>query len=190
MHHSMRLYSRHRELFLRYYIWQAKWTRIPLVGGVVRRVANLYGGRLHGAFLLSTEEAERVVDVAGEVSLGPCTCRQVFRNCDNPIETEIMISLGRNVFVAERPDEYRQITTAEAKEILRQCHRRGLIHTIIKCRNDFYAICNCCSCCCVPLRLTKRYGIGKALTRSADIVGEFSRRQTSADMVDRTPSEV
>jgi hypothetical protein len=190
MHHSMRLYSRHRELFLRYYIWQAGWTRIPLAGRLVRRVANLYGGRLHGAYVLSTAEAERVVDIAGEVSLGPCTCRQVFRNCDNPVDTEIMVSLGRNAFVAERPQEYRNITSEEAKEVLRECHRRGLIHTIIKCRNDFYAICNCCNCCCVPLRLTKQYGIGKALTRSTDIVAEFSARQAFTDAVDSTPSEV
>lgn len=190
MHHSMRLYSRHRELFLRYYIWQAKWTRIPLVGRLVRRVANLYGGRLHGAYVLSTAEAERVVDIAGEVALGPCTCRQVFRHCDNPIDTEIMVCLERNTFVAERPEEYRDITRDEAKAILRECHRRGLIHTIIRCRNDFYAICNCCNCCCVPLRLNKRYGIGKALARSSDIVAEFGARQASADAVDRKRSKV
>lgn len=190
MHHSMRLYSRHRELFLKYYIWQAKWTRIPLAGRLVRWVANLYGGRLHGAYVLSTAEAERVVDIAGEVALGPCTCRQVFRNCDNPINTEIMVSLDRNAFVAERPQEYHDITRDQAKKVLRECHRRGLIHTIIRCRNDFYAICNCCNCCCVPLRLSKRYGIGKALARSTDIVAEFSIRQASTDAVDRTLSEV
>jgi len=189
MHHSMKLYSRHRELFLRYYIWQAKWTRIPLVGRLVRRVANLYGGRLHGAYVLSTAEAERVVDIAGEVALGPCSCRQVFRNCDNPIDTEIMVSLERNAFVTERPQEYRRITAEQAKEVLRQCHQRGLIHTIIRCRGDFYAICNCCNCCCVPLRLSKRYGIGKSLTRSPDIVAKFGRSQ-AAGQVDREPSAV
>jgi len=164
MHHSMKLYSRHRELFLRYYIWQAKWTRIPLVG-------------------------RRVVDIAGEVALGPCSCRQVFRNCDNPIDTEIMVSLDRNAFVSERPQDYRDITRDQAKEILRDCHHRGLIHTIIRCRDDFYAICNCCNCCCVPLRLNKRYGIGKALARSPDIVAEFGRSQ-AAGQVDREPSAV
>jgi hypothetical protein len=94
------------------------------------------------------------------------------------------------VFLAERPDEYRDITRDEAKEVLRECHRRGLIHTIIKCRNDFYAICNCCNCCCVPLRLNKRYGIGKALARSADIVEEFRRRRVPTEQVDRLGSGV
>jgi len=41
----------------------------------------------------------------------------------------------------------------------------------------FYAICNCCSCCCVPLRLKKEYGIGNALVRSDDIVREFKTRR-------------
>jgi hypothetical protein len=177
MHHTLRFYSRHRELFLRYYIWQASWTRIPLIGGLVRSVANLYGNRQHRAYVLTTAEAEEVIDCAEGLALGPCDCRRVFRNCDNPIETEIMLGLSRNVFVAERPNDYRAITSGEAKEILRRCHEKGLIHTIVKCRNDFYAICNCCPCCCVPLRLKSRYGIGNALARSDDIVQSFQERQ-------------
>jgi len=31
MHHSLKLYSRYRELALKYYIFQARWTRIPLI---------------------------------------------------------------------------------------------------------------------------------------------------------------
>ncbi len=37
MHHSLKLYSRYLELFLRYYIFQAKWTMIPLIGGLSER---------------------------------------------------------------------------------------------------------------------------------------------------------
>jgi hypothetical protein len=40
MHHTLRLYSKHRELFLKYYIFLAKFTRIPLVGKLVRQVAD------------------------------------------------------------------------------------------------------------------------------------------------------
>ena len=69
-----------------------------------------------------------------------------------------------------------KITKGQAREILRQCNVNGLIHTIIKCRQDFYAICNCCSCCCVPLRLNKQYGIGNALVRKSNIVEEVKER--------------
>jgi hypothetical protein len=177
MHHTLRLYSRYRELILRYYIFQAKWTKIPLLGRLVRWVANLYGRKGSAGYVLTPSEAEEIVDISEGLALGPCDCRAVFRNCDNPIDTEIMVGLRKNIFMEERPDEFREITKQEAKDILRQCHQRGLIPTIIKCRQDFYAICNCCSCCCVPLRLSKQYGIGNALVRHPDIIQEFREYQ-------------
>jgi len=178
MHHSMRLYSRYRESALKFYIFMARWTKIPLIGRLVRWVANLYGKKGSAAYLLTLDEAEEIVDISEGLALGPCDCRAVFRNCDNPINnTEIMVGLSRNVFIEERPHDYREITKQEAKDVLRQCHQRGLIPTIVKCRQDFYAICNCCSCCCVPLRLSKEYGIGNALAKSDDIVREFEQRQ-------------
>ncbi len=177
MHHTMRLYSKHRESVLKFYIFMARWTRLPLIGWLVRGVANLYGKRGSAAYLLTLDEAEEIVDISEGLALGPCTCRAVFRNCDNPINAEIMVGLSRNVFIEERPHDYREITRQEARDVLRQCHQRGLIPTIVKCRQDFYAICNCCSCCCVPLRLSKKYGIGNALVRNGDIVREFKERQ-------------
>ncbi len=180
MHHSLgpyRLYSRYRELILRYYIFQAGWTKIPVLGRLVRWVANLYGKKASGAYLLTLGEAEEIVDSSAGLALGPCACRSVFRNCDNPVDTEIMVGLSHNAFIEERPHDYREITKQEARGILRHCHERGLIHTIVQCQQDFYAICNCCSCCCVPLRLSKKYGIGNALTRSADIVQLFREQQ-------------
>ena len=176
MHHSLKLYSRYRGLFLRYYIFQASWTRIPLVGGLVRKVANLYGKKVSRAYLLTLDEASEIIGLSEGLALGPCDCRTVFRNCHNPVNTEIMVGLSRNVFIKERKHEYREITKQEARDILGQCHQSGLIHTLVKCRQDFYAICNCCSCCCVPLRLNKNYGIGNALTRNDDIVREFKER--------------
>lgn len=173
MHHSLRFYSRHRERVLHFYMFWARWTRIPLAGRLVRWAANSYGRNVEGAYLLTTDEAEEIVDIAEGLSLGPCTCRSVYGNCDNPVDAEIMLGLTRHVFAEENPEDFREITSREAKEILRECHRRGLIHTLIKCQQDFYAICNCCSCCCVPLRLKKEYGIGGAITRKEDIVGEF-----------------
>ena len=140
-------------------------------------MANLYGKKGSAAYLLTLGEAEEVVDISEGLALGPCTCRAVFRNCDNPLDTEIMLGLSRHVFKEARPHDYREITREEAKGILRECHEKGLIHTIIRCRQDFYAICNCCSCCCVPLRLYKKYGIGNAISRSGDIVREFKEHQ-------------
>lgn len=84
-----------------------------------------------------------------------------------------------NVFMEERPHGYWEITKQEAKDILKQCHQSGLIHTVVGCRQDFYAICNCCSCCCVPYRLNKKYGIGNAFVRKGNIVEEVRERLSS-----------
>lgn len=177
MHHSLRLYSRYRELFLRYYIFQAEWTKIPVLGRMVRKVANIYAKKASSAYLLTLAEAKEIVDNSEGVALGPCTCRAVFGNCNNPIDSEIMVGLSRNIFIKERPHQYKQLTKQEAKDILSQCHQNGLIHTIVRCGQDFYAICNCCPCCCVPMRLKREYGIGGALSRRNDIVREFKKRQ-------------
>jgi len=179
MHHTLPFYSKNRESFLRYYIFQASWTKIPLIGSLVRMVANSYGKKQSAAYLLTLEEANEIVDSSEMLALGPCACRTVFKNCDNSINTEIMVGMGRSAFIDERPGDYREITREEAKEILQECHAKGLIHTIIKWHHNFYAICNCCSCCCVPLRLRKHYGIGNALVRSGDIVEQFRKQQLS-----------
>ncbi len=105
MHHSLRLYSRHREWVLKFYIFWARWTKIPLIGRLVRLVANAYGRNMEGAYLLTTSEAEEIVDSAEGLALGPCACRAVFGNCDNSVNTEIMLGLTRNVFVEERPQD-------------------------------------------------------------------------------------
>ncbi|MBI2329095.1 MAG: ferredoxin-like protein [Chloroflexi bacterium] len=176
MHHALKLYSRYQQSVLRYYIFQAKWARLPLVGKVVRRVANLYGKKAHGAYLLTHDEANEIVDIAEGLALGPCACRTVFPNCDSPISAEIMVGPSRNIFLDEKAHDYREITKQEARDILRQCHQSGLIHTIVKCRQGFYAICNCCACCCVPLRLNRQYGIGKAFSRDNGIVQQFKEQ--------------
>ena len=142
-------------------------------------MANGYGRKMSGAYLLKLHEASEIVENSESLALGPCTCRAVFKNCDNPINVEIMVGLNRNIFMVERPNDYREITKQEAKNILEQCNQRGLIHTIVKCRDHFYAICNCCTCCCVPLRLNKQYGIGNALVRDINIVEKVKYSQLS-----------
>ncbi|OGO21456.1 MAG: hypothetical protein A2144_03360 [Chloroflexi bacterium RBG_16_50_9] len=177
MHHTLRFYNRHRGCTLRLYMLWAKCTRIPLLGRLVRQIADSYGRNTHRAYLLTLPEAERLISIAGGVALGSCTCRSVFKNCENPVNAELLLGPSRHVLLETMPPDAREITSEAAKEILRDGHDRGLIHTILRCQGDFYAICNCCACCCVPLRLSKQYGIGAVLVRPKDIVQEFSEYQ-------------
>jgi len=166
---------------LRFYLFWAAWARIPLLGLAVKAVGNWWGRKLEGALLLKTSEAEQIVDMATQLAVGPCACRELSRKCDNPVQAEIMLGMDGNAFVTERPQDYRAISKDDAKNILRDCRDRGLIHTIIACRGDFYAICNCCACCCVPLRLSKAYGIKNAVVRDEQVVELFRNNVHSHD---------
>ena len=177
MHHSLRFYGQHQHQFLRLYICLAKLTKIPLIGRLVRHIANLYGQRGHHGYLLTIAEAEQIIDTSKNVALGPCSCRQVFHHCDNPVMSEIIVGTGFEVFSQIRPNDFREVSKEEAKQILQQCREKQLMHTLSRCRGDFYTICNCCSCCCVPSRLMQNYGIEYALLRNKTVVEDFRRQQ-------------
>jgi hypothetical protein len=87
--------------------------------------------------------------------------------------TEILVGTGPAVFPKERNESFTTISKEKAKEILRECHSRKLLHTLVNCNKDFYAICNCCTCCCVPLRLRQKYKINAALIRDRNIIENF-----------------
>lgn len=172
MHHVLKFYSLNQEFILRFYMLGAKLTRIPLLGKLVRLFMEWYASQ-HNVWVLTRDEAKKVIDASTSIAVGRCRCREVFGNCDNPLETDIVIGVGSEAFRAARPDEYRVIGKEEAKEIIDACAEKGLIHTIVKCRGDFYAICNCCKCCCVPLRLRRDYGVRSVWGRDKKILDMF-----------------
>lgn len=177
MHHTLRFYGKYEHQFLKLYILLAKLIDIPLIGGLVRRLANIYGQRGHHGYLITVAEAEQIIDASKNVALGPCSCRQVFHNCDAPVMSEIVVGTGVEIFSQIRANGFKEISKEEAKEILRQCHQKRLTHTVMRCRQHFYAVCNCCSCCCVPTRLKQNYRIEYALVRNKEVIKDFQREQ-------------
>ncbi len=177
MHHTLPFYGQNRRRFLKLYISLAKLTRIPLLGALVRWVANRYGRNRHGGYFITLGEAEQMIDASNSVALGPCGCREVFHNCNRPIMTEIVVGAGREIYSKIRNKRFRQVSKEEAKEVMRQCHGKGMMHTVMQCQGLFYAICSCCSCCCVPTRLKKNYGVEFAITRNKSIVADFVKQQ-------------
>ncbi len=177
MHHTLRFYSGNRSSIIKGYMFFGRWTRIPLLGRLVRKLANAYGRNMHRAYLLSPKEAEELVNIATGVAAGPCDCRKAYGKCDHPTDNEILLGPTRHIMLEAMPKDSREISRETAVEILHDSQRRGLMLSIAKCRGDYYAICSCCSCCCVPLRLSKQYGIGEALVRHKDIVKEYREYQ-------------
>ena len=68
-----------------------------------------------------------VIEEAGYISVGRCSCRVIHKHCDHLIEACLIFDdFGR--FLTER-GVCREITKQEAKDVLQRCEDEGLIHT-------------------------------------------------------------
>lgn len=81
-----------------------------------------------------------------------CPCRAARENPCLPLDVCLIVGEPFVSFVAEHhPDRSRAITSDEAIEILQAEDKRGHVHHAFfkeAMLGRFYAICNCCSCCC------------------------------------------
>ena len=85
-----------------------------------------------------------------------CPCRKGMAQHCEPMDVCMIVGEPFVGFVLEhQTDSSRQISAAEARQILEDENRRGHVsHAFFKdaVLNRFYAICNCCSCCCGALK--------------------------------------
>jgi len=81
-----------------------------------------------------------------------CPCRSVRENPCLPLDVCLIVGEPFASFVADHhPKKARRIAQSEAVEILRAERDRGHVHHAFfkdAMLSRFYAICNCCSCCC------------------------------------------
>jgi len=81
-----------------------------------------------------------------------CPCRAVRPNPCLPLDVCLIMGEPFASFIAEHhPRRSRRVSPEEAASILEAEHRRGHVHHAFfkdAMLGRFYAICNCCSCCC------------------------------------------
>lgn len=89
-----------------------------------------------------------------------CPCRAQKADACEPRQVCLVMGEPFVSFALEhQPDITRRITAEEALEILDGEEKRGHIHTAWfkdVMHNRFYAICNCCSCCCLGMKSYQR----------------------------------
>jgi NAD-dependent dihydropyrimidine dehydrogenase PreA subunit len=89
-----------------------------------------------------------------------CPCRVSRQNPCLPLEVCLIIGDPFASFVEEHhPRRSRRITSQEAEEILRAENQRGHVHHAFfkdAMLGRFYAICNCCACCCGAIQAYRR----------------------------------
>nr|MBN1228796.1 4Fe-4S binding protein [Anaerolineae bacterium] len=85
-----------------------------------------------------------------DVVVMDCPCRLTVENPCEPIRVCMIIGDGQFV-LDHRPDKANALSQQEALDLLQAEHERGHVHVAYfkdACGDKFYAICNCCSCCC------------------------------------------
>ncbi|MEW5956099.1 MAG: 4Fe-4S binding protein [Chloroflexota bacterium] len=91
-----------------------------------------------------------------------CPCRTARANPCQPLDVCLIVGEPFASFVAEHhPSRARWISSADAVEILHAEHERGHVHHAFfkdAMLGRFYAICNCCACCCGAMQ-AMRHGI-------------------------------
>ena len=93
-----------------------------------------------------------VLDHPDHIVALDCPCRVARENPCLPLDVCLIVGEPFASFTLEHhPSRSRAITSAEAVEILEAEDKRGHVHHAFfkeAVLERFYAICNCCSCCC------------------------------------------
>lgn len=96
------------------------------------------------------DQAANATDLAVEI----CDCKAIMLACNHPREVCLCLNAGARLTL-ER-GHGRRIDRDEAKRILVDADRAGLMHTGLRDWREHpeaqFAICNCCTCCCFPIR--------------------------------------
>jgi ferredoxin len=98
-----------------------------------------------------------------DVAVYECPCRHL-RAIPCP-PTQVCMVIGQpfvDFMIEHHPGTSRRLTTQEAVDLLAAEHARGHVHTAWfkdASVGRFYAICNCCPCCCGGIEAMKKHGI-------------------------------
>lgn len=98
-----------------------------------------------------------------DIAVFECPCRLARATHCEP--TQVCMIMGQpfvDLIMEHHPGSARRIGRQAALDVLADQHRRGNVHVAWfkgACLNRFFAICNCCSCCCGGIEAMMRYGI-------------------------------
>lgn len=105
-----------------------------------------------------TRAREIILRNPERIVLLDCPCRAGMKNPCTPTDVCILIGDPFGKFMLEHhPDKTREISPDEAVRIIKAENARGHVsHAFFKdvMLGRFYAICNCCSCCCGAMKAT------------------------------------
>lgn len=104
-----------------------------------------------------------ILENPGAIALGTCACRAVQPNPCLPPPQEVCLILGDPFasFIADHNPKFRSCSQEEAVSVIEAAHKRGEVHCAYfkkEMGNRLVEICNCCSCCCLGMRVWSLFG--------------------------------
>ncbi|MCX8006606.1 MAG: 4Fe-4S binding protein [Coriobacteriia bacterium] len=136
---------------------------------MVRRTASRRMQRDHFGQPVTIEDCERIFDITTSIVRVPCVCRAFSGTTDDgvclAITTRPADDVLREAFAGQLagPDTpgLERLTRTQALELLRDCERRGLMHSVWTFKTPFIAgICNCSlEAGCMAMRTTLVHGL-------------------------------
>lgn len=120
--------------------------------------------------VLAQEDVKAIIENSKNLAVTNCPCRLSAKNCDHTVEACLQINRAADYAVTRGTG--RQLTKAEALDLLRQTEEEGLIHCSMNQKSVEQVICNCCPCCCSFL---------KAVIKHRTNVVDASRFQARVD---------
>jgi len=116
--------------------------------------------------VLDWEKASEIIRQAPFVHVTLCSCRHkaslLGKACARPIET--CLTLGGDTL--SKLGMARQISHAEALDILAQAKTNGLMQVCDNVQRRPAFICNCCSCCCGMVQAIRNFNLRHAIATS------------------------
>lgn len=114
--------------------------------------------------VLPYQKVYEMIDKAQVVGIGTCACRDMERNCDNPLEACMLFDETCTYLVERGFGRYASKDELKAK--LKEFDEAGLVHQINNVQERLTFVCNCCTCCCGLLRMSTEWGNAPVFTSS------------------------
>lgn len=147
----------------------AKLTKLPLVGGLVRRVANKVAPNMHSGQVITLKDALKMTDLADNLCVLDCMCRRNVRG----IKESVCINFGpvKELFQKLKPSENIEVLTPdEAKHLIREADKKGLVHQTLMAKLPYpIVICNCELNSCTAAKARFHFGIDKGMMKGHEI---------------------
>jgi Na+-translocating ferredoxin:NAD+ oxidoreductase subunit B len=120
-----------------------------------------------GSVIEPYESVAQLIETAKSWGVNDCICKKSKalegRRCDKPMEVCLAFAPIEHAF--DNAKGTRALTKAEAHGIMKMAEEAGLVHMTSNSKSGHFYICNCCKCCCHPLRqynLNRKYAAAKS----------------------------